>query len=205
MSNVKGSAPYPLGYKVTHFRQARRFLMNTSQAAGPIWEFRWGAAVGNICLVNKVTLKAVQTANATAEELRFNLKVARTFTVVDTTNTASILLANDMQKLNGDFADTILSAFRESNSATVASGGAYTLDTDSMAQGSFVTIATASTSETGGGYSMIFNFNPLAAQEQLLRLEKDEGWTINLEVTKGATQGVVLILETSWSECIKTP
>ncbi len=192
--------PYNYGRKTTHFRQARRLVLNTSQAAGPLWEFRWGNTAGAICLVNRVTLKAVQNANATAEELIFNLKVARTFTAADTTNTASILRSGDMQKLNGDYADSLLSDFRETSSATAAAGGTKTLDTDSIAQGSFVSIATASTTESGGGYSMVFNFNPLATEEQVLRLEANEGWVISLEATKGATQGVVLVLETSWAE-----
>lgn len=193
--------PYTYGvHKLTHFRQARRLDLATSQAAGALWEFRWGNSAGAICLVNRVTLKAVQYGNATAEELRFNLKVARTFTATDDTNTASILRSADMQKLNGDFADSVLTAFRESSAATAAAGGTKTLDTDSVAQGSFVSIATASTTESGGGYSMVFNFNPLASEEQVLRLEQNEGWVISLEVTKGATQGVALILETSWAE-----
>lgn len=174
--------------------------MATSQEAGALWEFRWGNSTGAICLVNKVSLKAVQIAAATAEELRFNLKVARAFTATDDTNTASILRAGDMQKLNGDRADSLLTAFRESNAATAASGGTKTLDTDSIAQGSFVTIAAASTTESGGGYTMVFNYNPLASGEELLRLEQNEGWVVSLEATKGATQGVVLILETSWTE-----
>lgn len=189
------------GFKqFTTFRQARRLLLGTSQAAGALWEFRWGNTTGAICLVNKVSLKAVQIAAATAEELRFNLKVARGFTATDNTNTASILRSGDMQKLNGDRSDSLLTAFRESNSATAASGGTLTLDTDSISQGSFVTIAAASTTESGGGYTMVFNYNPLASGEELLRLEANEGWVINLEAAKGATQGVVLILETSWTE-----
>lgn len=191
----------PIGTgKATHFRQARRLLLATSQAAGALWEFRWGNTSGALCLVNKVTLKAVQIANATAEELRFNLKIARAFTATDDTNTATILRSGDMQKLNGDYADSLLTEFRESNAATAAAGGTKTLDTDSIAQGSFVSIATASSTESGGGYTMVFNFNPLAADEQVLRLEQDEGWAISVEVTKGATQGVVLVMETSWTE-----
>lgn len=195
----------PGGKKATHFRQARRLVLGSAQGAGPLWEFRWGNSAGHLCLVNKVSLKAVQIANATAEELRFNLKVARSFTATDDTNTASILRAGDMQKLNGDFSDSLLTAFRESSSATAPTGGTYTLDTDSIAQGSFVSIATASTTESGGGYTMVFNFNPLAAGEDMLRLEQNEGWIISLEAAKGATQGVVLILETSWSELYKFP
>jgi hypothetical protein len=175
--------------------------MATSQAAGPLWEFQWGSST-SVCLVNRVLLKAVQTGTATAEELRFNLKIARAFTAVDSTNTASIKRAGDMQKMNGDFADSLLTDFRESNSATAAAGGTKTEDTDPIAIGSFVSIANASTSDSGGGYTMVFNFNPSATHDMPLRIEQNEGWIINLEATKGATQGVVLFLETAWSEVL---
>lgn len=174
--------------------------MNTSQAAGALWEFQWADTSGAICLVNRVTLKALQIANATAEELIFNLKVARTFTAADTTNTASILRANDLQKMHGDQTNSLLTAFRETSSATAATGGTKTLDTDSIAQGSFVSIATATTTESGGAYTTVFDYAPHVNNEMPLRLEANEGWAINLEVTKGATQGVVLVMETSWTE-----
>lgn len=193
---------YPLGYKVNHFRQARRLALATSQAAGPLWEFRWGSSLGHLCFVNRVTLKAVQIANATAEELRFNLKFARTFTVADTTNVTSILRANDLQKLNGDYSDSVLSNFVESNAATAASGGTLTQDTDPLASGNYVTIATASTTFDGAS-DILFDFCPLQEGSQALRFEQNEGWAINIEATKGATQGFVLIMETSWSEALK--
>lgn len=187
------------GKRSTYLRQARRYVMASAQAAGPLWEFRW-SNTGAICLVNRVTLRAVQNGNATAEELRFNLKVARTFTATDDTNTASILRSGDMQKLNGDQTDSLLGAFRESNAATAAAGGTKTLDTDSIAQGSYVSIATASTTESAGGPVTVFDFAPASAGEWPLRLEANEGWVISLEADKGATTGVVLIMETGWYE-----
>lgn len=190
------------GKRGSHFRQARRFAMATSQAAGALWEFRWGTATSAICLIDRITLKAVQIANATAEELRFNLSIARTFTATDDTNTASILRATDMQKVNGDHSDSILTAFRESNAATAASGGTKTVDTDPIAHGSFVSIATAGTTISGGGFTNIFDYAPNTSGERQLRLETNEGWVINLEATKGATTGVVLILEVAWTEIV---
>lgn len=185
------------GKRSSYFRQARRLAMASAQAAGPLWEFRWGSTVG-VCLVNRVTLKVVQIAAATAEELRFNLKVARSFSATDDTNTASILRAGDMQKLNGDYTDSLLTAFRESNAATAASGGTLTLDTDSIAQGSYVSLGAANTTTADNGI-VIFDF-AASLTEQALRLEANEGWAINLEVTKGATTGIVLLMETAWVE-----
>lgn len=198
------SSQAPLGYKASHFRQARRLTLATSQAAGALWEFQWAPVAGNICFVKRVTLKGNQIANATAEELRFNLKVARTFTVADTTNTASILLSGDMQKLSGSMADSLLTAFRESNSATAPTGGTKTLDTDALAIGSYVTIATVSTT-VAGAPGVIFDFSPFSDNCYPLRLERNEGWVISIEATKGATQGFTLYMETEWDEYTKTP
>ena len=190
---------YPLGYKVGHYRQARRLALASAQAAGILWEFRWGASTGDIAYIKRVTLKAVQIANATAEELRFNLKIARTFTAANTTNTASILTTGNSQQLQTPYAASTLTAFRESNSATAATGGTLTQDTDSIAQGSFVSLATISTTDQAR-QDIVFDFNPLAESDQLLGLRQDEGWVINLEAAKGATTGVVLIMETAWAE-----
>lgn len=191
------------GKKAAHFRQARRLALAASQAAGALWEFRWDpATTGAVCLVNRVTLKAIQIAAATPEELRFNLKVGRTFTASDDTNTASILRsASDMQKLNGDYADTLLAGFRESNSATAATGGTKTLDTDSIAQGSLLSLAAVQTTPSLTALT-VFDYAPLANGEQPLRLESDEGWVISLEVAKGATTGIVLLMETEWTEVL---
>lgn len=193
---------YPLGYKVNHYRQARRLAMASAQAAAPLWEFQWGTTAGHICFVNRVTLKAAQIANATAEELRFNLTIARSFSAVDTTNTASILRATDMQQLETPYSASVLTAFRESNSATAASGGTLTQDTDPIAIGSYTSLTTASTTFDGAA-DIVFDFCPLYEGFQMLGLRKNEGWVINLEAQKGATTGIILYLETSWSECLK--
>lgn len=190
------------GRSVARFRQARRLVLAASQGAGALWEFRWGNTTGAICLVERVTLKAAQIAAATAEELRFNLAIARTFTASDDTNSASILRANDMQKTNGDHSNSLLTAFRESNAATAPTGGTKTLDTDGIAQGSFVSILTAATAESGGGYTTVFDFAPNLAGEEVLRLEVNEGWVISLEATKAATAGVALYMETAWNEIL---
>lgn len=195
-------ARYPLGYKVNHFRQARRLVLGVSQAAGPLWEFRWGSTLGHQCFVNRILLTGTQTANATAEELRFSISVARSFTAVDTVNTVSILRSGDNQKLNGDTADSVLTAFVESNSATAASGGTYTKDSDPLALGSYVTLAAASTANDGAD-DIVSDFNPVLEDYQLLRLERDEGFIISLDAAKGATAGYTAFLEVAWAECLK--
>lgn len=189
------------GRTVTHFRQARRFVLNSAQAAGPLWEFRWGdtTAPGSVAVVNRVTLKAIQTANATAEELRFNLRIARGFTVADTTNVASIKRTGNMQKLHANQRDSLLTDFLEANSATAPTGGTYTQDTDPIVSGSFVTIAAVSTTSPSW-VTNIFDFSGLADGELPLVSRVNEGWVINLEAAKGATTGVSMFVEVSWSE-----
>lgn len=193
---------YGIGYKTNHFRQSRRLALQASQAAGPLWEFRWGSTLGHVAYINRVKLMGAQIANATAEELRFSLQVARAFTAVDSVNTTSILRSLDNQKLNGDSADSVLTAFVESNSATAASGGTKTLDSDPIATGSYVTIATASTTFDGGP-DPIIDYCPLIEGDQCLRLEMNEGFIISLDAAKGPTTGFALYLELSWTEGLK--
>lgn len=195
---------YPLGYKVAHYRQARRLVLAASQAAGPLWEFQWAPTLGQKCLINRIRLKGLQTGNAAAEELRFNLKIARSFTAVDPTNTTSILRAADNQQLNTSSPASVLTAFVESNSATAPTGGTYTQDNDSLVEGAYVTIAAASTSVDGGN-DELFDFCPLQEGFQLLEFRANEGWIINLEAAKSATQGFSLYLEVVWSEAISLP
>lgn len=193
---------YPLGYKVNHFRQARRLALASAQAAGALWEFRWGTALGHQCFINRLQLTGLQIGAATAEELRFSVYIARTFTAVDGTNTVSILRSGDNQKLNGDTSDSVLSGFVESNSATAAAGGTKTLDSDPIGIGSYATLAAASTSVDGAD-DIILDLNFSNEDYQLLRLEKDEGFVVTLDAAKGATTGFIVTLEVAWAECLK--
>jgi hypothetical protein len=194
---------YPIGYKISHFRQARRLLLATSQAAGPLWEFRWGNTAGHLCLIKRILVSGAQIANATAEELRFSLRVARGFTAVDNTNVVSILRSGENQKLVGDTRDSVLTAFVESNAATAASGGTFTSDTDPTSNGSYISLAAVTTTFPSSDLEII-DFNPFfEGLTQCLVFEQDEGFTINLDVTKGATQGFILNMEVAWVECFK--
>jgi hypothetical protein len=193
---------YPLGYKVNHFRQARRLALASAQAAGTLWGFRWGTTLGHLCFINRILVTGVQTGDATAEELRFSLSVARTYTAADSANVVSILRSADNQKLNGDYSDSVLSSFVESNSATAASGGTYTKDSDAICVGQYVTLATKS-STVDGADDVIIDFNPVLEDYQLLRLEKDEGFVLTLDAAKGASTGFTLSLEVAWAECLK--
>jgi hypothetical protein len=192
----------PLGYKVAHFRQSRRLALQNSQAAGVLWQFRWGNSSGAKCYVSRVILKAVQTGNMTAQELRFNMTVARSYSVSDTTNVASILRAGDNQKLNKAFVASLLTDFKESNAASAASGGTYTQDTDSMALGSYSTVATPT---IDGGVDEMFEFTPSLDGDQTLRLQANEGFMINLEAALSGTAAFVCYLEVCWVEATKVP
>jgi hypothetical protein len=196
------TSKYPLGYKVNHFRQARRLSLASAQQAGSLWEFRWGTTLGHQCFINRIQLTGLQNANATAEELRFSLYTARQFTAIANTNVASILRSGDNQKLNGDTADSVLTAFVESNAATAPSGGTKTLDSDPICVGSYYTLATATTAIDGAD-DIILDLNLASEDYQLLRFEKDEGFVITLDANKGATTGFIVTLEVAWAECLK--
>lgn len=190
----------PLGYKVAHFRQGRRLVLGSGQAAGPLWEFRWGSALA-ICFVTRVTLKGIQNGTAaTPGELRYNLTRALTFTAADPTNTASILRSGNMQKLNTAFASSLLSEFRESNSATAPTAGTYTQDTDPIALGSYSTVATPT---VDGSSDTIFDFQYISDGDQPLRLNKNEGFIVNLEAALAGQSNFIQYLEVCWVEATK--
>jgi hypothetical protein len=189
----------PLGYKVAHFRQSRRLVLANSQAAGPLWEFRWGSSLG-LCYVTRVTLKGFQIGNMAAQELGFNLTAARSFTLADATNTASILRTLNKQKLNTASSVSILSEFRETNSATAAAGGTYTQDTDPMAIGAYSTVATPT---IDGSSDVLFDFKPAEEADQLLRLNANEGFLVNSSIAAPASTAFVLYLEVAWAEATK--
>lgn len=190
----------PLGYKTYHYRQARKYVMPNSQAAGPIWEFRWSSSLG-LCFVTRVTVKAIQTGTVTAgSELRFDLTVARGFTLADPTNTVSILRATNNQKINTAYGASILGEFREANSATAAAGGTYTLDSDPIAIGSYSTVTNPT---IDGGVDEMFNYQPYADGDQVLRFNKNEGFIINSQVAAQAANSFTLYLEVNWVEAIK--
>jgi hypothetical protein len=193
---------YPLGYKISRFRQARRFLLNSTQQ-GNLWAFQWNPTGGHQCVIERILLSGIQTAAAaTAEELRFSLHVARGFTVADNVGATSILRSGDNQKMSGDSADSVLTSFKENSNSGGLIGGNYTFDTDAIALGSYVTIAVANTA-SNTPISTIFDFNPLKDDGTLLRLEAPEGWVVAIDAAKGATQGFALFLEVAWAECLK--
>lgn len=204
MSLSKGQTPYPLGYKRASFRQARRFVTNASQAAGALWEFRWGTTTGAICQINRIEVEGLQTGNDNSAEVRVSCFVARTFTATDDTNTASILRSADNQKINGDYVDSVLTAFRESNSATAAAGGTKTQDTDPFATGSYIVLATATTANDGS-QDVIIDYNPIAQGVEPIRLEQNEGIIVTLDAAKGGTNAFNLYLTIDWLELTKTP
>lgn len=198
----------PLGYKVAHFRQARKYTFPGSIAGNtPIWEFRWGATTG-ICYVTRIIVKAVQT-NATPSasfEFPFNIQVARSFTAADPTNTTSILRSGNNQKLNTAFLASKLSEFREKDSsANAATGGTLTQDSDPIAIGSYFTVVPAAGTPTfDGGPDSVCDFTYSWDGDQCLRLNANEGFVVNYTGGAGpVTPGLNVYLEVCWVEATK--
>jgi hypothetical protein len=139
--------PLPYG-ALGHYRVARRLVPAGTTTAGNLWTLRNPTASGILVVVKRVLLKVVQNAAPTAAvEDIFTLKVARAYTVADTTNSAAISPASAMQKMRTSMGNAAAQV-RESNAAGGASGGTKTVDTDAIATGS-VWVAAALASGQG--------------------------------------------------------
>lgn len=183
-----------------HYRIARRFSPATTTLTGNLWTFRNPTASSILAVVTSVRLRVLQTGAPTAAiEDRFSLKIARAYTVADTTGSASIAAAANMQELRTSMG-TSAAQVREANIAAGASGGTKTLDTDFIATGAqWIPVAVP----TGGSNpaSEVFNFQPFVqAGEHPLVLAADEGFLLSNDNALGAASGIVLYLDLAWAE-----
>jgi hypothetical protein len=136
--------PLPYG-SLGHYRIARRLAPAASTTAGNLWTFRNPTASGILTVVKRIRVRVVQIANPTAAvEDRFSLKIARGYTIADTTGSASIAPSANMQEVRTSMA-TATAQVRESNAAGGASGGTKTTDTDAIAIGSAWIVGTLPT------------------------------------------------------------
>lgn len=192
------SAPILDGLK-GQFRVARRFTPASTTTAGILWALRNPTASTVLAVLLRARLRAIQVgAPSAAIEDRFNLTIARSYTVMDTTNGTDIAPTTGKQKLRATMADAALQ-IRESSAAGGASGGTKTLDPNPIATGSFWVLAALPTGE--GRAIDIFDYAPdPALGEHPLVLAADEGVVIQNENAFGATSGIVLQLETVWAE-----
>jgi hypothetical protein len=191
--------PLPYG-ALGHYRIARRLVPASTTLAGILWTMRNPTASGILVVIKRVSLRAVQVAAPTAAiEDIFTVKVARAYTVADTTNSASIAPASGMQDLRTSMANAVTQV-REASAAAGASGGTKTPDTDAISTGS-TWVAAALASGQGNGPTTVLDYYPNVADgEHPLVLASDEGLLVSNANNFGATSGITLHIEMYWAE-----
>lgn len=99
--------------------------------AAPIFSMRWGDAT-RLALIKRVTFSAANSVTAFAAGIaRFDLFVARSYSVADTGGT-SFLPTGNVNKLRTSFGTTLFSDVRASATATLTAG-TRTLDANPIA------------------------------------------------------------------------
>lgn len=191
--------PLPHG-SLGHYRVARRLVPAATTTAGNLWTLRNPTASGIFLIVKRLQLRIVQNAAPTAAvEDIFNVKVARAYTVADTTGSASIAPAANMQEMRTTMAGA-QAQVRESNAAGGASGGTKTVDTDAIATGS-VWVSAALASGQSNGPSTVLDYYPNVADgEHPLVLAQDEGVLISNTNSFGTASGIAMHVEIYWAE-----
>lgn len=191
--------PLPYG-ALGHYRIARRLVPAATTTAGNLWTLRNPTASGILVVVKRIQLRAVQNAAPTAAvEDIFTLKVARAYTVADTTNSASIAPSANMQEMRTSMA-TATAQVRESSAAGGASGGTKTTDTDAISTGS-LWVAAALASGQGNGPTTILDYYPQVADgEHPIVLAADEGLLLANTNSFGTASGIALHVEIYWAE-----
>jgi hypothetical protein len=190
--------PLPYG-ALGHYRIARRLAPAASTTTGTLWAIRNPTASGLLVVVKQLRLRLIQVGNPTAViEDRFSLKIARGYTVADTTGSADIAPAANMQELRTSMA-TATAQVRESNAAGGASGGTKTIDTNAIATGSAWVLAAIQTASIPQPIE-VFNYYPLGADEHPIVLASDEGVLVSNDNNLGTASGIVLFAELYWAE-----
>jgi hypothetical protein len=119
--------------------------------------------------------------------------------VADTTNSASIAPAANMQEMRTSMATASMQV-RESSAAAGASGGTRTLDTDGFVTGSAWVSAALASGQSNGPVDVL-NYSPRVADgEHPIVLAADEGIVVSNGNNFGATSGIVLMIDFAWAE-----
>lgn len=191
--------PLPYG-ALGHYRIGRRLAPAATTTAGNLWTLRNPTASGIFLVVKRIFLRAVQIAAPTAAvEDIFNIKVARAYTVADTTGSASIAPAAGMQDLRTSMANAAAQV-RESNAAGGASGGTKTADTDAISTGSMWVAAALASGQSNGPTTILDYYPNVADGEHPLVLASDEGVLVSNTNAFGTASGIALHVEIYWAE-----
>jgi hypothetical protein len=181
-----------------HYQISRRFAPAASTTAGNLWTFRWTDAT-RFAVLTLLRLKVIQVAAPTAAiEDIFNAKIARGYTLADTTGSGSIAPAASMQKMRTSMGNS-LAEVRESSAAAGASGGTKTVDGDAFATGSvWVTAALGSLLYAP---QTVLEYKPdMAAGECPIILAQNEGILVANTNSFGTASGIILHFQLAWAE-----
>jgi hypothetical protein len=183
-----------------HYRKSRRLAPAGTTLTGNLWCFRNPTASGIVVVVTGIRLKVVMVGAPTAAiEDRFNVKVARAYTVMDTTNGTDIAAAANMQEMRTTMGTSVVQ-IREASAAAGVSGGTKTVDTDSIAVGS-TWVSAALASGLSNGPVTILEYEPrMSDGEHPITLAADEGFIVANENNFGTASGIILHLELAWAE-----
>ena len=124
-------APRPIEHgALGHYRLATTVPLVVTQAAnGTLFSFRWGDAT-RLCVIQKLRLGILQTAAATATLFeRYQVFIARGFSLSDSVGTAIVMTGNNMKKRT-NMGSTLVTDIRKSAVAAGLTVGTRVLDAD---------------------------------------------------------------------------
>jgi hypothetical protein len=179
-----------------HYRLATTVALVVTQAAnGTLFSFRWGDAT-RLCVVKFLRLSLMQTSAATATIWpRYQIFVARSFSVSDSVGTAITLTGNNMKKRTS-MGTTLVTDIRKSAVAAGLTVGTRTLDAEPIME-----LPTNSTITTPNA-TLYDKFIDLTnAQDHPVVFAQNEGFIVRGPTTVfGAAGTADLVVEVAWAE-----
>lgn len=170
-------------------------LVVTQAANGTLFSFRWGDAT-RLCIPQFVRLSLMQTAAATATIFpRYQVFVARAFTVSDSAGTAITLTGNNMKKRTS-MGSTLVTDIRKSAVAAGLTAGTRTLDAEPILE-----LVTNSTITTPNDTRYETNLDFTNSGDHPLVFAQNEGFIVRGPTTVfGAAGTADLVVDVAWAE-----
>ena len=166
-------------------------------ANDPVFSVRWTDA-SNTCAIKYLRVRmAVITGFTAAQQLAFQAKVARSYTVADTGGT-SVTLSTNNGKLRSSNASTLFGAAQVLIATTgTLTAGTRTLDAQAFLTGHGKTLAAAATVQDASVEGV---FDATGPNADPVILMTGEGIAITNTVAQGAGGTVVWSVDVAWSE-----
>lgn len=182
-------------YRVSEFSGLMATIAAKTATAGHIFAWRWGDAT-NFALLRYLKVRyVVVTGFTAAQELGFDVVIARSYTASHTGGTAITLTTNSMKKRTS-MGTTLLTSARIATAAALTAG-THTLDAQPMLISGVKTLAAAATVQD-------------ASLEETLDLSdgfdypyvfaRDEGFIVRNNILMGAAGTVRLHVQVAWHE-----